>query len=170
MRRRKLIELVVAGTGTALVAGCAGDDEEGGDSTDGSGGSDSSEDAGEESEDDNGDDESDDEPDDVDPEAALEDESVDSTRDGLELLEHDFYAAEFEAGVEGVVVNETGGQLDYVEVTVVFYNAEGQRIDDSIANTTDLPDGEEWLFDVPLIGSEPEDVDDYDVAVADSPF
>lgn len=86
------------------------------------------------------------------------------------MLEHEFYEEDYSAGVEGVVANNTGGELGYVEVGVVFYNSEGQRIDDSFTNTTDLPDGEEWVFDVMFLGDDAGEVDDYSIAATDSAF
>jgi len=118
----------------------------------------------EESDDDTEDDEQ------IDQDEALEDEDIESTRDGLELLEHELYEDDFSGGVEGVVVNNTGEELSYVEVGVVFYNEDEQRVDDSFTNTTDLPDGEEWVFDVMMLGTEPDEVADYSIAVSDSAF
>jgi hypothetical protein len=71
--------------------------------------------------------------------------------------------------VEGVVANNTGDQLDYVEVGVVLYNEDDQRIGDSFTNTTDLPDGQEWVFEV-LLTEDAEDIADYTIAVTDSAF
>ena len=69
----------------------------------------------------------------------------------------------------GVVANNTGTTLDYVEVGVVVYKADGQRVEDWFDNTTDMPDGEEWLFEV-LLESEVEEIEEYTIAVTDSPF
>lgn len=42
----------------------------------------------------------------------------DSSGSGLEIVEHQFYEDQFQAGVEGIVANNTGDALDYVEVKV----------------------------------------------------
>ena len=178
MNRRK----VLLGSGVALstiLAGCGGDtsDENGADdsadddTTDENGADDANgEDNG--ADDANGEDNGADDGSDEngeDPEEVLEDEDTESTLDGLEILEHELVGDEFSASVEGVVANNTGDELDYVEVGVVLYNADGQRIDDSFTNTTDLPDGEEWAFEV-MTMEEMDEIDDYTIAVTDSPF
>jgi hypothetical protein len=56
----------------------------------------------------------------------------------------------------------------YIEVGVVFYNEDGQRIDDSFTNTTDLPDGEERVFEV-MTTEDADDIDDY-IVVTDEAF
>jgi hypothetical protein len=154
--------LFTVGTTTAalpLLAGCTESEADEGS------GSDSGTDDGSGSEDNEADGDNE-----IDAQEALESEDTDSTVEGLEITEHDLYDEEFSAGVKGVVANNTGNTLDYVEVGVVFYNSEGQRIDDMFTNTTDLPDGEEWLFDVMFLGDDPNDIDEYSIAVTDSPF
>lgn len=91
-------------------------------------------------------------------------------RSGLEIVEHQFYEDEFQAGVEGIVANNTGDTLDYVEVKGWFYNDEGTQIDDSMDNTENLEDGQEWAFDVMLLQADPEEVADYELEASDSPF
>ncbi|MFC6906249.1 FxLYD domain-containing protein [Halalkalicoccus tibetensis] len=168
MQRRKFLLTTGAAT-TALLAGCTGDDEEEDDAD-----LDDAEAEAAEDEDGNGGDEEEegdggDEEDDIDPEEALEDEDTESTVEGLELVEHELVSDEFSAQVEGVVANETGEELGYVEVGVVLYNEEEQRIGDSFTNTTDLPDGQEWAFEV-LLTEDADDIDDYDITVTDSAF
>ncbi|MCH7659831.1 MAG: hypothetical protein IH933_04385 [Euryarchaeota archaeon] len=159
MQRRQYLIGVGVGA-TAVLAGCTGSDDE----------EDPEENGGEESEDEdeetNGEEEGDEE---VDAEEALEDEDTESTVEGLEILEHELVEDEFSVSIEGVVANNTGDELGYVEVGAVLYNADGQRIGDSFTNTTDLPDGEEWAFEI-LTTEDAEDVDDYTIAVTDSPF
>jgi hypothetical protein len=81
-----------------------------------------------------------------------------------ELVEDDFSTQ-----VEGVVLNDTGEELSYVEVGVTFYDDEGRRIDDFFTNTTDLADGEEWVFEV-MTTADPDDIDDYTIVVTDEAF
>lgn len=176
-KRRRFMKMTATGIGTALIAGCAseenepadtaegdvGDDDESENGEDDANGDENGEENGGENGGENGDE-------DIDSDEALEDEDIESTVDGLEILEHSFYEDDFEAGVEGIVANNTGDELSYVEVGVVFYNEDDQRISDSFTNTTDLTDGEEWVFDVPLLGADAEDVDSYNIAVTDSPF
>lgn len=167
MDRRKFLLTTGIAT-TTLLAGCTGDDEEEDDEAE----LDDAEAEAAEDEEENGeegDEDGEDEEDEIDPEEALEDEDTESTVEGLELLEHELVSDDFSAQVEGVVANNTGDELDYVEVGVVLYNEEGQRIGDSFTNTTDLPDGQEWAFEV-LLTEDADDIDDYDIAVTDSAF
>ena len=162
MRRRKLVKVIGVTGAIGAIAGCTGEDD------DDEGAVEASENGDEEETEESDDDTEDDEQ--IDQDEALEDENIESTRDGLELLEHELYEDDFSGGVEGVVVNNTGEELSYVEVGVVFYNEDEQRVDDSFTNTTDLPDGEEWVFDVMMLGTEPDEVADYSIAVSDSAF
>lgn len=159
MQRRRLVKVIGMTGAVGAIAGCTGDEQ-------------GEEDSGTAEASENGDgeeEETEDEPE-IDSDEALEDEDIESTREGLELLEHEFYEDEFSGGVEGVVANNTGEELSYVEIGVVFYNDEEQRIDDSFTNTTDMSDGEEWVFDVMLISAEPDEVEEYSIAVSDNPF
>lgn len=87
----------------------------------------------------------------------------------LEIVEHGFYEESFGGGVEGVIVNNTGDTLSYVEVEVVFFNADGQRLGSNLSNTSDLPDGQEWLFEIMHLGDF-DDVEDYEITVTDTAF
>lgn len=153
----------------ALLAGCTGSDDE----DEGNGEEEEEEPAenGDADEEDDGEEENgeDEEAEDADAEEVLEDEDQESAVEGLEILEHELVEDEFSAQIEGVVANNTGDELGYVEVGVVLYNADDQRIGDSFTNTTDLPDGEEWVFEV-LLTEDAEDIEDYTIAVTDSPF
>ena len=62
-----------------------------------------------------------------------------------------------------------GRELSYVEVGVVLYNADGQRINESFTNTTDMPIGEEWVFEI-MLTEDASEIDDYTIGVTDSPF
>jgi len=175
MQRRRYLKSAIVGVSTVMIAGCTGEDDEPPEEEEEQEEQEQEDEEEQEQEDEEEQEQEDEEEqeqeeEEVDPDEALEDEDVESTRDGLEILEHEFYEDDFSGGVEGVVVNNTGEEIGYVEVGVVFYNEDGQRIDDSFTNTTDLGDGEEWVFDVLLIGADPEDVDDYNIAVTDSPF
>lgn len=172
MQRRQFL---IAGSAlsTTLMAGCTGETDDGG-SSGGDGNDESEESTGNESENGSGSESEeeggDSEEEEADAQDVLESEDSESTTEGLEITEHELYEDDFTAGVEGVVANNTGDELGYVEVGVVFYNSDDQRIDDSFTNTTDLPDGEEWVFDVMFLGDEPSDIDHYTIGVTDSPF
>lgn len=171
MRRRQFLSTtgIVAGT---TLAGCSG--EEGGESggSDGGGGGEgngSSEESDGSANESGGSNESGNETESQSSEDVLTSEDAESTVEGLEILEHELVEDDFGATIEGVVVNDTGRELSYVEVGVVLYNAEGQRINDSFTNTTDLPDGEEWAFEI-MLTEDVSEIDDYTIGVTDSPF
>jgi len=140
---------VVRGIGTAIIAvgaaGCSSDD-----STSTSGEPDESE-----TRDSDGGSESEGEPETDEPDEADDDGS-------LVFEEHEFVVEEYSTRIEGIVRNDTGVEQSYVEVTATFYNEDNVRIGDSYTNTTDLPDGARWKFDI-RVTTDAEDVDRYKV-------
>ncbi len=89
--------------------------------------------------------------------------------EGLEILEYEFIEEDFSTRIEGIVVNNTGSDLDYVEVGIILYNEDSQGTEDSFTNITNLPTGEDWVFEIRL----PEgvtDIDDYRIVVVDRPL
>lgn len=181
MQRRQFL----ATTGIAAVttlAGCSGEEDGGNGGNGGDGGDSGSEgnessgssngsesDSGNESENESGSNESNESSGSENADEVLADEDQESTVEGLEITEHELVEGDFGVSVEGVVINDTGRTLEYVEVGVVLYNADGQRIGNSFTNTTDLPDGEEWAVEV-LLAEDAEDIEEYTIAVTDSPF
>lgn len=157
---------VLLGTSVAvssLLAGCASEDGDetetdagnGDDDTDA--GADDGEaaetDDGNGDDDPNGDDEADENGDD-DAEESDTDEDADLEErieegppiEGLTLEEHELVEDDLSASVEGVVVNESGEDVRSVRVGIVFYDADGERIDDATPSTSELADEEEWAF------------------------
>lgn len=173
MRRRQFL----ATTGIAAVttlAGCSGSEDgssdgggSGGNGSSGSSNGSGNSSGGASNESDGGNESGSNSSDDA--EEALTDDDQESTVDGLEITEHELVEGDYGVSVQGVVLNDTGDELGYVEVGVVTYNADGQRIGDSFTTTTDLPTGEEWAFEVPLT-SEASEIEEYTIAVTDSPF
>jgi hypothetical protein len=172
MQRRTY--LLTAGTTTmALLAGCSGSsDETGGDggeesNTDESG-SDSKNDSS--SDDSGGDGESEGESEDEGnpaEEAAKGEDVLENA--GLVIQEHELVVEdEFNAYIEGIVENTTDKTKDYVEVRVRGYDSDGNQLDSYFTNTTDLQGGGTWAFEVMIL--DPEDIDEYDIQVTDSPF
>lgn len=84
------------------------------------------------------------------------DDSASGSKDGggggsddqqqVKIVEHGTYEEEFESGVEGKVENVTDSTLDYVEVEVKFFDAEGNRLGDNFTNVEDLAAGKTWQF------------------------
>lgn len=97
------------------------------------------------------------------------DESSDS-ESPLELLSHEWYEEEYEAGVEGVVQNTSDEQLSYAEVSIIFLNEEDQQVNSNYTNTTDLAAGREWSFDVLFLGDDASNVADYEISTSTSPM
>jgi len=91
----------------------------------------------------------------------------------IELLEHDYVVDEGEyttdVYVEGRVANNADTMADYVEVTVRVYDSSGAQLESYIDNTSDLAANTDWVFEVNIF-EDPDDIDDYDVAVEDIRF
>lgn len=89
----------------------------------------------------------------------------------IEIVEHDLVIEEDEffeeVYVEGIVENNTGERLDYVEINVRVYDEDGNQLESYFTNTTDLDDGGTWAFEV-MIFEDADDVDSYDIAVEDT--
>lgn len=89
--------------------------------------------------------------------------------EGLEILEYEFTEEDSSTRLEGIVVNNTGRDLDYVEVAIGLYNENGQRTGDSFTNIANLPNGEEWVFETRL-SETITDIDEYRIVVVDRPL
>lgn len=114
------------------------DDENGADDTNGENGG-------------NGDDEDEDDTEETDDEGEddLEERIEEGPPiEGLALEEHELDDDDLSASVEGTVVNESGEDVRSVRVGIVFYDADGERIDDATTSTSELADEEEWTFSV----------------------
>ncbi|MFC4542946.1 FxLYD domain-containing protein [Halosolutus amylolyticus] len=154
MRRRDLIQLLATGGLTLPLAGCTSGGESNSGTVDGGAdGNDSPEKGGNEG---------------TGAEDGDRDDSSSGT-DGVELLDHEFYEDELQAGVDGSVRNDTGAELESVEVTVRFYDTDDRQIHEGIDTTDGLDSGAEWTFDVPLLGARAEEVGDYEIEVSESP-
>lgn len=82
----------------------------------------------------------------------------------VELLEHDWYHdGQFDAGVQGRLENVSGEELSYVAVDVFFLDADDVQLEDGLDNTTDLAPDRVWEFDVPYLGDDPANVDNYEI-------
>jgi len=95
------------------------------------------------------------------------------SEEDIELLEHDYVVDEGEfttdVYVEGRVANNADTMADYVEVTVRVYDSSGAQLESYIDNTSDLAANTDWVFEVNIF-EDPDDIDDYDVAVEDIRF
>ncbi|MFU8867838.1 FxLYD domain-containing protein [Natronococcus sp.] len=85
--------------------------------------------------------------------------------EGLVIEEHELVEDDLSATVEGVVVNEAGEDVRSVRVGVVFYDADGERIDDATTSTSELADEEEWAFGMMTLE---EDVASYAIGVIEA--
>ena len=143
MRRREL--LTTSGIALAALAGCAGEEDDNSDTA--SSDSDTSSDSDSGNGDGNG-------------------ESDDSG--ALEILDHELVVEEFQTTVEGRLENNTGEEQDYIEVKAVFYNADGERLEDGLDNATDVPDGEIVHFEIYFTGDDPDAIDSYELETSTS--
>ncbi|MDQ2052797.1 FxLYD domain-containing protein [Natronolimnohabitans sp. A-GB9] len=174
MRRRQ----VLLGTGVAIptiLAGCAGDegaDDDTADEDDDTGTDDSETDA-------NGTDDDTSEVDDDDDEDDGEDEADEDTDDeaddeleidpdseppveGLRITELELLEDEYSTTVAGVIANGSGEDLVSVEVGAVFYDENGQRVDESVTTIGEMDEEEELGFEIMSLES---DVVEVDVAI-----
>lgn len=164
---------------SALLAGCASEDGDGTDDDvtdetddDTEAGADDGEET--ETNDENGDDENgddgdedaDENGDDADETDDLEERIEDgSPVEGIVIEEHELVEDDLSATVEGVVVNGAGEDVRSVRVGVVFYDADGERIDDATTSTSELADEEEWAFGTMTLE---EDVASYAIGVIEA--
>lgn len=168
---------------SALLAGCASEDGDGTDddvTDDTEAGADDG--AETETNDENGDDDTNgddengddgDEDEDADENGDDADETDDleeriedgSPVEGIVIEEHELVEDDLSATVEGVVVNEAGEDVRSVRVGVVFYDADGERIDDATTSTSELADEEEWAFGTMTLE---EDVASYAIGVIEA--
>jgi len=89
--------------------------------------------------------------------------------EGLVIEDHELVEDDFTVQIEGILLNDTGEEQSYVEVKSTVFDEDGVRIDDLFTNTTDLPDGERWAFEVPVL-VDAEDVADYELEASTSAF
>jgi len=89
--------------------------------------------------------------------------------EGLVIEEHELVEDDFSVQIEGILLNDTGEEQSYIEIRSTVYDEDGVRIDDFFTNTTDVPDGERWRFEVAVL-EDAEDVADYELEASTSPF
>ncbi|MUV90388.1 hypothetical protein GJ629_11150 [Halapricum sp. CBA1109] len=85
----------------------------------------------------------------------------------MEILDHSFYQEEFTSGVRGTAVNNTDGELSYVEANATFLDADGTQIGEGLDNVTDLAAGREWEFDCMFLGDDPSRIAEYEIEVSE---
>jgi len=175
MQRRQ----VLLGTGVALstvLAGCASEDSQDDGGTASEADETGSDSVDEEDGDDGDEPETDDEAEtDDEDETAAEDDPEDESdpfdtepeppAGDLRITDDELVEDDFSVSVAGLVVNEAGEELRTVEIAVAFYNADGDRVDESSTRLTDLDDEEEAPFEVMSVA---DGIVDYEVVVADA--
>jgi hypothetical protein len=67
--------------------------------------------------------------------------------------------------VSGSVKNISGDTLGRIEVLVRFLDDSGTRVDSQKANTTKVPAGQTWSFEVQPYGVDEESITDYEIAL-----
>ncbi|WP_233710655.1 FxLYD domain-containing protein [Natronococcus pandeyae] len=163
---------MLLGTGTALsaiIAGCASDDagDENGsdDEADDAGADDANGDETDTDDDDNGTDDDETGTDDDDGDDDTEDEETGSVIEGLDITEDELVGDDLSSTVSGVLVNNTGEDLESVELHVEFYDADGDQVDESVTSTAELADEEEWAFEVMSVE---DDIVDYTIEITNA--
>lgn len=171
MERRKFLTILGAGA-IASVAGCTSEDSDPEDRETGTTDSDGPAEAPADS-DDTGDSDgnsADDSGDTDDSQTGTADGDGSEDEQQVEVLTHEWYEEEYSAGVQGEIENVSGETLSYVEVSVYFLDSEGRQIGDSLANTSDLAPGRVWAFDVMYLGSDADQVENYEIETDVSNF
>jgi hypothetical protein len=91
--------------------------------------------------------------------------SADSSEKRVKVLEHEFYTEDYGGfGVKGTLKNVSNETLNYVEVSVVFYDDAGTRVGEGLDNMTDLSPGTKASFDaMGLATIDPDTIADYEL-------
>lgn len=78
---------------------------------------------------------------------------------GLAFYDVEGTGDEYSINITGEVVNESGGDYDYVQLSFGLYNASDTKVGDALANTNGLADGQRWRFEA--VGTSSETVDTF---------
>ncbi|MHB9285952.1 FxLYD domain-containing protein [Halobacteriales archaeon Cl-PHB] len=68
--------------------------------------------------------------------------------EGLELMESEMNVGEDEAVISGTVGNNRDEAVSYIEAVAKVYNSDGSVLGDEFTNTTEVPPGETWAFEI----------------------
>lgn len=90
----------------------------------------------------------------------------------VKVLEHEFYTEDYGGfGVKGTLKNVSDVTLNYVEVSVVFYDEAGTRVAEGLDNMTDLTPGTKASFDaIGLATIDPDTIADYKLTTDSSVY
>lgn len=151
------------------LAGCGTDDEGGGeDSNNTDGGTDATENDTPTEDEDSGDVVTETTEDDT----VTEVDGDNGGNENLEISDHSVYIGEVSYGVRGTVINNGNSEMDYVEVNIEYFDAEGTSIARGSDNTFNLAAGQEWKFEIreERSMSDAPEIDNYDIEVSDDPL
>ena len=76
------------------------------------------------------------------------DDDPPTAADDLVLEESEMRTTEDEVEIEGIIANETGDEVSYIEVIALIYDENCVVLGDEWTNETDVPAGESWAFDM----------------------
>lgn len=92
---------------------------------------------------------------------------VDESDQPIEILDHGTTTDESAPLiVEGRARNTSDSEVPYAEITVRFYDGQGQLLDTSSNDIRNLAPGGTWRFNVPYTGSNVGEVAGYDIGVS----
>lgn len=81
----------------------------------------------------------------------------------VEIVEHEMQRDDLGNATVDVLVENSGDEsINYLEAQAVLFNAADERVGDGLANTTNVPPGEQVRFDV-LTTADYDAVDHYEV-------
>ena len=74
------------------------------------------------------------------------------------------YNDEFALYIEGTVTNNSGRDLEYMQILIPTYDSEGNKVGSALANVNNLGDGETWKFKaMDVSGAVEYDIDKYEI-------
>ena len=66
--------------------------------------------------------------------------------------------------IEGIVTNNSGRDLTYMQILIPTYDADGNKVGDAMANINNLKDGETWKFNaIDLSGGVSYDAENHEI-------
>ena len=80
-------------------------------------------------------------------------ESKEENASKYEITDLTVEESEYELDVVGVLKNNTGKKVSYIEINVPVYDADGNKVGECMTNVTDLGPDETWKFKAMFMGA-----------------
>ena len=89
----------------------------------------------------------------VENEEETTEEVSEETTSKYEITDLTVEESEYELDVVGVLKNNTGKKVSYIEINVPVYDADGNKVGECMTNVTDLGPDETWKFKAMFMGA-----------------